>query len=406
MEREGLRRQRQLRGWSLDRAATELAELMENRTQSRPRVEGNAIGRWERGRTQPSPFYAAYLCELYQRTAEELDLVPEMMDDVRRRQFLGGLTALGGLVLAGQPLISDPERPRIEELEQITDQFGSWYWRLSPGALLPLLREHQSRLLAQVGGAIESSDRALGALSARTTVIYGLATYRKGDFHSARERFLAAARLGELTGDRTSEAMALIAHRAVLGGPAPLDHGDHHAAHQLLGLAEKTAGRSAPRLLRTWLYCSRAEEAAVLGRAADALLDIERAETALARAGPGDLTGFFDHWDSLRLEGWRASVLLALNRPADASRVLEPVALGTPPDLPGPRAAVLADLASALAQTAEVERSCVLLEQAFSTARAAGVQDGISRVRHVRREHLQGWADSSAVQRLDQLIAS
>jgi hypothetical protein len=66
MEREGLRRQRQLRGWSLDRAATELADLIESRTQIRPRVEGNAIGRWERGRTRPSPFYAAYLRELYQ----------------------------------------------------------------------------------------------------------------------------------------------------------------------------------------------------------------------------------------------------------------------------------------------------------------------------------------------------
>jgi hypothetical protein len=200
--------------------------------------------------------------------------------------------------------------------------------------------------------------------------------------------------------------MALIAHRAVLGSPAPLDHGDHAAAHQLLSVAEKTAGRSAPPLLRTWLYCSRAEEAAVLGREGDALLDIERAETALAKAGPGDLTGFFDHWDSLRLEGWRASVLLALHRPADASRVLEPVAVGTPAELPGPRAAVLADLASALAQTAEVERSCALLEEALSTAQAAGVHDGISRVRHVRREHLERWADSSSVQRLDQALAS
>ncbi|MBJ7607716.1 MAG: helix-turn-helix transcriptional regulator [Candidatus Dormibacteraeota bacterium] len=406
MERAGLRRQRQLRGWSLDRAATELAELIENRTQSRPRVEGNAVGRWERGRTQPSPFYVAHLCELYERTAEELDLVPEIMEDVRRRQFLGGLTAIGGLMLVGQPVLSDPERPRLDELEQITDQFGSWYWRLSPAALLPVIREHQNRLLAAVEGAVGHSARSLGALAAQTTVIYGLTTYRKGDFPSARERFLAAARLGQLAGDRSSEAMALIAHRAVLGGPAPLDHGDHEAAYQLLTLAEKTAGRSAPPLLRTWMYTSRAEEAAVLGRTTEALLDIQRAESALAKSGPHDLTGFFDHWDSLRLEGWRASVLLALDRPADASHVLEPVVAGTPPELPGPRAAVLADLAAALAQSAEVERSCALLQEAFNTAQAAGVHDGVSRVRHVRRVHLQRWADSSSVQSLDQVLAS
>ncbi|MDQ6898077.1 MAG: helix-turn-helix domain-containing protein [Candidatus Dormibacteraeota bacterium] len=405
MERTGLRRQRLLRGWSLDRAATELADLIEERTRSRPRAEGNAVGRWERGRTQPSPFYVTHLCELYQRTAEELDLVPEIMDDVKRRQFLGGMTALGGLMLVGQPVLADPERPRVEELEQITDQFGSWYWRLSPSALLPLVREHQYRLLATVGGAVGTSARSLGALAARTTVIYGLATYRRGDFPSARERFLAAARLGQLAGDRSSEAMALIAHRAVLGGPAPLDHGDHEAAHQLLTLAETRAGRSAPPLLRTWLHSSRAEEAAALGREADALLDIERAESALAKAGPQDLTGFFDHWDALRLEGWRASVLLALDRPADACRVLEPVVAGTPPELPGPRAAVLADLAAALAQTSEVERSCALLGESFTTAQAAGVHDGVSRVRHVRRVHLERWADSASVQRLDQVLA-
>jgi hypothetical protein len=329
-----------------------------------------------------------------------------MMENVKRRQFLSSLTAAGGLMLLGQDLVSDPEVPRLEELEEVTRQFGSWYWRLSPGSLLPLLREHHNRLLTAMERAPSNMSRKLGALAAQTTVVYGLATYRQGDFASARERFLAGARVAQLVGDRSSEAMALIAHRAVLGGSAPLDHGHHEAAYQLLTLAETTAGRAAPPLLRTWLYSSRAEEAGTLRRDADALKDIDRAEGALAQAEPQDLVGFFDHWDQLRLEGWRASVLLALERHADASGVLEPVVAGTPPELPGPRAAILSDLAAAVANTGELERSCALLEEALIVARTAGIHDGLSRVRWVRRTHLERWADAPAVQRLDQVLNS
>jgi transcriptional regulator with XRE-family HTH domain len=407
MERGELRRQRRLRGWSLERAADKLAELIENRTQIKPGIDGNTFSRWERGRTTPSPFYVPYLCELYGKTAEELELVPEIMDDMERRQLLKGLAATAGLALLGQDVVSDPERPRIEELEEITEQFGSWYWRLSPSTLLPLVRDHQNRLLAVAQGATAGrSARSLGALASKTTVVYGLATYRKGDFPSARERFLAAARLGELAGDRYSEAMALIAHRAVLDGPNPVGQDAREAAHQLLTVAEKTAGRSAPPLLLTWLYSSRAEEAAALGWEAAALADLERAERNLAKATQADLVGFFDHWDELRLEGWRASVLLALNRPVDASRVLAPVVAGTPADLPGPRSAVVADLAAAVAQTGEIDHACALLEEAFTVSKGAGVHDGLSRVRRVRQNLLEPWADAPSVQRLDQVLAN
>src|SRR4030081_23304 len=113
MERAGLRRQRELRGWSQEQAATKLADLIGEGTGTRPpQVAGNYFSRWERGVIDPSPFYVPWLCQLYGKTAEELGLVAEMMENVKRRQFLSSLTAAGGLMLLGQDLVSDPEVPR------------------------------------------------------------------------------------------------------------------------------------------------------------------------------------------------------------------------------------------------------------------------------------------------------
>jgi hypothetical protein len=53
------------------------------------------------------------------------------------------------------------------------------------------------------------------ALAAHTTTLSGLAAYRLGDSSTAHERFLAAERLAEIAGDRTSEAMAMTARREV-----------------------------------------------------------------------------------------------------------------------------------------------------------------------------------------------
>ena len=74
LERANLRHQRQLRGWSEERAASELADLAQRKGLARPGADGKTFSRWERGVTTPRPFYASLLCELYARSAAELDL--------------------------------------------------------------------------------------------------------------------------------------------------------------------------------------------------------------------------------------------------------------------------------------------------------------------------------------------
>jgi transcriptional regulator with XRE-family HTH domain len=72
---ERLRRERELRGWSLDRAADELFRLCGERDRRRGDINANMIHRWEMGIHFPSPYYREKLCQLYGKNAAELGLL-------------------------------------------------------------------------------------------------------------------------------------------------------------------------------------------------------------------------------------------------------------------------------------------------------------------------------------------
>jgi transcriptional regulator with XRE-family HTH domain len=63
-----LRHERELRGWSQEQVAGKID------------TDPKAVGRWERGEKFPSLKYRALLCELYNKTTEELGLISENTD--------------------------------------------------------------------------------------------------------------------------------------------------------------------------------------------------------------------------------------------------------------------------------------------------------------------------------------
>jgi transcriptional regulator with XRE-family HTH domain len=67
---ERLRRARVLRGWSQQRVADHLNQLLDA-----PRADRELVYRWEAGKRTPSPFYRERLCQVFTMTAEELGLV-------------------------------------------------------------------------------------------------------------------------------------------------------------------------------------------------------------------------------------------------------------------------------------------------------------------------------------------
>jgi transcriptional regulator with XRE-family HTH domain len=60
-----LRQERELRGWSRSYVAEQLE------------VDIMTVGRWERGERLPHPYHRQKLCDLFEKNALELGLLPE-----------------------------------------------------------------------------------------------------------------------------------------------------------------------------------------------------------------------------------------------------------------------------------------------------------------------------------------
>src|SRR6266568_1670879 len=64
-----LRRERELRGWSQSKVASEVG------------TDPATVSRWERGLSFPYPYFREKLCLLFEKNAEELGLVQEVVDE-------------------------------------------------------------------------------------------------------------------------------------------------------------------------------------------------------------------------------------------------------------------------------------------------------------------------------------
>ncbi len=359
--------------------------------------------RWETRRQRPQPFHIGRLCKLWEVAPTELGLLGEEDEEMKRREFLGGLTAVGSLLLIGQ----DPfEPPSVEDLEEVARQYGSWYWRLSPASLRPLLQEQQRRLLGAMAQLRDTRQRhRVASLAAQSAVIYGLTSIRQADPVVSEERFGAAGQLAQAAGDRDGEVMALIARRSLFIGPSPVEPRSSNGGYQLLEQAQRLTSRQSPALLRTWLNTCLAEDAGALGWEKLALQYLEDAERSFAQASPDDLAGYYDHWDEARLQGWRASTLLALGKPEEAAPILEYVVQQTPVELVGPRSAVVTDRADAFGRAGEMEQACSVLGEAWETARRDGDWEMMTRTKRVQLR-LAERTDCPEVSQLAQLMAS
>lgn len=83
---ELLRRQRQQRGWSLQRVADEIRRLCELEGRH-VGITAHMVGTWERGNKRPSPLYREKLCTLYREPAERLGLLETAPEPVGLRHL-------------------------------------------------------------------------------------------------------------------------------------------------------------------------------------------------------------------------------------------------------------------------------------------------------------------------------
>lgn len=333
----------------------------------------------------------------------------EEAEDVKRRDFLHrtGEVALVAAVAPGELLqvLAGPPR-QVEQLGQITAQLGSWFFRQPSVYLYPLLATHKSTLLSALSTAPAGEARQLKVVSAETCILLALTAYCLDDFGTARQELFRAELLARDAQDGPMLARALEPQRVLVSAADTRGPGSPKAI-DLLDAAHQAAGTSAPAVARVMLLCARAEEFAALGRAREAERDLEEAATALASSARLQM-GYHDHWDRVRLDGWRASVLLHLNRPGDAAaaaKLLERVAPATPVDLVGYRTATEANLGAAYALAGEPERCVELQLEALAVAGVGDRHDGVARVRRIRDRYLTPYSDTPAVRRLDQQLA-
>jgi transcriptional regulator with XRE-family HTH domain len=399
------------------------------------------VSKFERGRKNVSKFYRELLCELYGATADDLGLRPPrppatppphtasaryapeewlssafdppaaVDDDVERRRFVRLLAAgtLGAL-LDPEHLAAALGAPRsvnrrlLEDLEAQGREYGRMYWHLGPVALWPAAYGHLSvtRKLHEI--APDGLKRQAASLASEAACLVGIIADRCNRRMDAAMYCTLAGEYADEAQDGRRRAQALVAMRSLYTATmTDVRHSRPARALELLSEAVHAAGPDAPALLRTWIYASRAEDQATLGRETECRADLESAHRALA-AGPTRDGGFFDHWDEARLTGYVGSCAVLLERSDEAVVSLEQALRRTPRPLVGPHAAVLTDLGTAYAQRHEIESACDILIEVLDLCEQAGRPEGAGRVIRARDRWLAPSASAAPVRRMDERL--
>jgi tetratricopeptide (TPR) repeat protein len=236
-------------------------------------------------------------------------------------------------------------------------------------------------------------------------VLVGRVSWLTENWGEARRCWSLASELGREAGDNTLMASSLGMQR-VLHSTIPNrgQYGRPDRAIAVLDAAEARLSSTSSPYVRAMILASRAEDHAALGDAAASQRDLDAADSALASA-PGPDDGLYALWDAGRIAGYRGSSALTLERPEEASTLLEDALARTDESLIGQRCAVLTDLAAAYALQREAEHSAALLAQSADAAQRAGLGELLQRV-HGARVHLTPWQDSAAVRHLDERLAA
>ncbi len=148
----------------------------------------------------------------------------------------------------------------------------------------------------------------------------------------------------------------------------------------------------------SWLHVRQAEECAVVGDAHAVDRHLDRAQSALgAASAQGD--GLFSAFDQAWLSGFRGSCALLLDRPHEATTILEETRAANL-TLTSQRSAVLTDLAVAYARQGEVDQACSLMADSVEVAAQSHFVELVQRVTGARH-HLAAWEGTPAVRQLD-----
>jgi transcriptional regulator with XRE-family HTH domain len=427
MANRELRHARLSRRWTEDDLAVKLHELAAELGEPDCAVDANQVSKWERGVRNPGRFYRPRLRLALDAEPQELgfDPTPRLVRDLgelrmrlmKRRQFLAqtAIVASGLAVRASgidlgrmaTAITLNPGRdPHVHgDLIRIAANLAQQIDMVAPASLMPQvvgLLQQERELLEE-----RPAPRLLEA-TVRTAITAGWLSYNVNNRGDAGAYWSYAESTARDLGSDQMLAYALGVRSSVYSAVpkragSPLDAG---ASMALLEQAISLAKTSSSLALRAWLYARRAEEHAVVGDRRAAYSDIERAYRVMGRPGAGmDDFPILPAWRDARLTRYHGSAAQLVHDHRQAVTILTGTLDTLPASYLPQRAMAMTDLATAYAHLPqpEVEHACDLLGQAHAIAAPAGLGEATRRVMEARH-HLQQWADSPPVQRLDERL--
>ena len=348
------------------------------------------------GRTLPAPG------DLASRYAQDGEA------DVNRREFLQ-LGTMGGISLAVDPerwtaLVSGPcyfDGRTVDELHGLLRLLIRQWDSVNPRVLLPTLL-HQVTLLqnAQPHRSIRMV-RMLG----ESLVAVGWVSSLLNNYGDAAMYWKEATELATDYADGYVQGLTLAGRSALYSG---IEHGgrgaDPRRALDLLNSAEETADRSNPSL-RSFVMARKAELYAALNDETSCQADLDGSQRILESTTEVD-DGILHNFSSAQLVGFRGNCAVLLQRAPMAIDILSSALRNIPTPLVPQRAAMMADLAAAYAINDEVEQACAVLQESLTMSQAGGSDQRRERIIGIRQAYLTKGAESPAVKRLDEQLAT
>ena len=406
-----LRRERELRCWTRDRAADELNSL----TPAGCKVDGNAFYRWEERGSGPGPFYARYLCQLYGRSPESMGLLPPgpageqagTLSAVERRDFL---RLLGGVGLGGAVGSGDPDswerlehalrrngpldQALVESLEQQTWALHRLEETVPARQVFTRLEVHLDRLtelLQRPGGA--RLRRRLMSAAGDSAALGAWVAWDMADSASATRLYTVAT-----TAAREADDPAL---RACILGYASYAAPSPARARTLLQQDRAFLDRSALPAAFAWIAGREAEEAAAEWDVRQAQRSLEQAQITYETASHGDERPWTSFLDEDRMQGFAISTYARLGDTGSALKGCE--ALLEAPSPGKKHSLVLADVAGVHLQQGRLEPGLHLAERSLDLVVEMQTTVGLDRLRELRPK-LRSWLDEPAARNLDERL--
>jgi tetratricopeptide (TPR) repeat protein len=406
-----LRRERELRCWTRDRAADELNSL----TPAGCKVDGNAFYRWEERGSGPGPFYARYLCQLYGRPPESLGLVPPgpprdpagTLSAVERREFL---RLLGGVGLGGAVGSGDPDSwerlehalrrggpldaALVETLEKQTWALHRLEETVPARQVFTRLEIHLDRLtelLQRPGGG--RLRRRLMSAAGDSAALGAWVAWDMADSASATRLYTVATTAAREADDPALRACVL--GYASYAAPSPAQ------ARLLLEQAEAFLDRAALPAAFAWIAGREAEEAAAEGDRRQAQRSLEQAQGAYETAIAAEERPWTTFMDAARMQGFAISTYARLGDTDSALRGCE--ALLEAPSSGKKHSLVLADVAGVHLQQGRLEPGLHLAERSLDVVTEMQTTVGLDRLRQLRPK-LRWWLHEPAARDLDERL--